>query len=174
MLGDKIQYTCTLLGYIITLLCRTERHVVHPYCGGIHCNNLYTKMFTLVLYVSFASDSSVFWHIFDLSKWLDSRWYRSILTAPQKMMLFSMFILSKWYHYSGGLHGMFQSIQLCVCPVLPIAGKLCIPCESPTPFPVKVQHRAAEGFRQLNHAPDFLETFCNHYEQGLDQFEQSK
>ena len=85
-----------------------------------------------------------------------------------------MFILSKCCHYQGGLQGMFQSIQLCVCPVLPIAGKLCIPCESPTPFPVKVQLRAAEGFRQLNHAPDFLETFRNHFEQRLYQFEQSK
>ena len=175
MLGDKIQYTCTLLGYIIALVCRTERHVVHPYCGGIHCNNSVNKtVYLSALCVSFASDSSVFWHIFDLSKWIDSRWYRSILTAPQKMMLFSMFILSKCCHYKGGLQGMFQSIQLCVCPVLPIAGKLCIPCESPTPFPVKVQLWAAEGFRQLNHAPDFLETFRNHFEQGLYQFEQSK
>ena len=51
MLGDKIQYTCTLLGYIITLLCRTERHVVHPYCGGIHCNNSVNKTVYLLLYV---------------------------------------------------------------------------------------------------------------------------
>ena len=68
MLGDKIQYTCTLLGYIIALVCRTERHVVHPYCGDIHCNNSVNKtVYLSALGVSFASDSSVFRHIFDLS-----------------------------------------------------------------------------------------------------------
>ena len=64
MLGDIIQYTCTLPGYIIALVCRTERHVLHPYCGGIYCNNSVNKTVYLLLYVC---QIALCFDIFDLS-----------------------------------------------------------------------------------------------------------
>ena len=131
MLGDKIQYTCTLLGYIIALVCRTERHVVHPYCGGIHCNNSVNK--TVYLSALCASDSSVFW--------LESRWYRSIITAPQKNdILFHVYFVQMLSLSGRAPSDVPINPALCVS-CAPDSWKALhslwksntIPCESPTP-----------------------------------------
>ena len=131
MLGDKIQYIYTLLGYIITLLCRTERHVVHPYCGGIHCNNSVNK--TVYLSALCASDSSVFW--------LESRWYRSIITAPQKNdILFHVYFVQMLSLSGRAPSDVPINPALCVS-CAPDSWKALhslwksntIPCESPTP-----------------------------------------